>query len=101
MTKHAHPFDVRWKPTLGDIMRRLRQVEQRTMGIDTGFPLMALPAVIDPGYVSGDPKVLINGATVLSGPYQHLASYTPVAGDSVIVLPVVSMQTYIVLGRVT
>lgn len=69
------------------------------MGIDSGFPLMAVPAQIDPAYTSGDPMALINGSAVLSGPYQHLASYTPVAGDAVLAVPVVSQQTYVIIGK--
>lgn len=49
---------------------------------------MALPAVIDPAYASGDPQVLLNGSATLSDPHQHLASYTPVAGDPILAMPV-------------
>jgi hypothetical protein len=60
---------------------------------------MILPGVIDSGYTTGDPLVLVNGAATLTGPYQHLASYTPAAGDSVILLPVPALKTYIVAGK--
>jgi hypothetical protein len=100
MTKYAQPLEARWKATIGAILRRIQTLESRTSGIDSGFPLMALPAVIDPAYTTGDPKALINGATVLTGPFKHLAAYTPAAGDSVIALPIVSQQTYVILGKV-
>jgi hypothetical protein len=79
---------------------RLARLEARTLGIDSGMPLALLPGVIDSGYTSGDPHVLVNGSSALSGPYQHLASYTPVAGDSVILAPVGgTLKAYIVLGK--
>jgi hypothetical protein len=82
------------------IHQRLAKLETRTAGIDSGMPLGLLPGVIDPAYTSGDPKVLVNGAAELSGPYQHLASYTPVANDSVILAPVGgTAKAYVVLGK--
>ncbi|MCX4750891.1 hypothetical protein OG455_41155 [Kitasatospora sp. NBC_01287] len=74
-------------------------METRTASIDSGWPLAALPATIDPGYSSGDPKAYLNGATTLTGPYQRLAPYTPAAGDSVLVVPVGASRTYVVLGK--
>jgi len=82
--------------------QRITKLESRTAAIDSGFPLAALPAVIDATYSgSGDPMAYINGAAALTGPYQYLAAYTPVAGDSVLVLPVGALQTYIILGKCT
>ena len=92
-------LDRRFAATLADVLRRLTKLESRTAAIDSGFPLAALPAVINPGYTSGDPTAYINGGPVLTGPYQHLASYTPVASDTVVVLPVGVLKTYIILGR--
>ena len=96
-----YPPDLmrRFSQTLAEIQRRITKLETRTVAIDSGFPLAALPAVIDSGYVSGDPKAYINGSGTLTGPYQHLAAYTPAANDSVLVLPVGALGTYIVLGR--
>lgn len=101
MTSYPRPLDDRWAATLGDLQSRLRTVESRTMILDSTSPVAALPAVIDPAYSSGDPKVSINGAA-LTGPYQHLASYTPAANDAVVVLPIVTAAagaTYFVLGK--
>jgi hypothetical protein len=53
--------------------------------------------VIDPGYTSGDPNVTVGTDTTLSGPYQHLSSYTPVASDSVILISLGT--TWVILGR--
>lgn len=79
---------------------RLARLENRTLGIDSGMPVALLPGVIDSGYTSGDPHVLVNGSTTLTGPYQHLSSYTPVAGDSVILAPVGgTLKAYVVLGK--
>lgn len=93
------PIDQRHAQAMADIRRRLAVLDSRTACLDSGWPVAALPAVIDPGYTSGDPKIYLNGATTLSGPYQHLASYTPVAGDNVLVIPVGVQQSYVVLGR--
>jgi hypothetical protein len=87
-----------------DMLARIAQLETRTAGIDSGATLAALPAVIDPAYTSGDPSCLINGSAVLSGPYSHLASYTPVASDAVLVLPTpvtaTGVSAFIVLGKI-
>lgn len=90
----------RFRQAQGDFQRRLTTVEARTACIDSGFPLAMLPGVIDPAYTSGDPMVAINGQP-LSGPYQHLTSYTPSAGDSVLMAPVGVNATYIVLGKIS
>lgn len=99
MNLYAPVLDRRHAEAVKAIQSRLAVLEARTAGIDSGVPLMALPAQIDPGYTAGDPQAYINGAAALSGPYQHLASYTPAAGDQVAVLPVGT--TYIVLGKLT
>lgn len=75
------------------------RLQTRTAVIDSGFPLMPLPGVIDAAYTSGDPMVYVNGAASLSGPFQYLASYTPTASDPVILLPVPALATYVVLGK--
>lgn len=99
MTLYPPELSRRFAATITEMQRRLTKMESRTAAIDSGWPLAALPAVIDAGYTSGDPNVYINGSVTLTGPYQHLASYTPAAGDSVIVLPVGATRTYVVLGK--
>jgi hypothetical protein len=80
--------------------QRLTRLETRTAGIDSGMPLGLLPGVIDPAYTAGDPHVLVNGSATLTGPYQHLATYTPAAGDSVILAPVGgTLKAYVVMGK--
>jgi hypothetical protein len=98
---YPEPLERRFATTLQSIRQRLTKLETRTVAIDSGYPLAALPAVIDSGYTSGDPKAYINGSATLTGPYQHLAAYTPAAGDSVLALPVGALQTYIILGKLT
>ena len=98
---YPQPLEQRFAETLRAIQARLTKLESRTGAIDSGWPLAPLPAVIDSAYTSGDPKVYINGSSTLSGPYQHFASYTPAAGDAVLVLPVGVQQTYIVLGKLS
>lgn len=99
MTLFPPALEQRFAATLKSIQDRLKKLESRTAAIDSGFPLAALPAVIDAAYSSGDPKAYINGSPTLTGPYQHLAAYTPAANDAVLVLPVGVNQTYVVLGR--
>lgn len=100
MTQYPAKFGIeRITATQRGIQARMAKLESRTAGIDSGWPLMMLPGVIDPAYSSGDPMVLVNGATALSGPYQHLASYTPAASDQVLLAPVGALRTYVVLGK--
>lgn len=99
MTLYPPALEQRFSAAMADLQRRLTKLESRTAGIDSGFPLAVLPAVIDSGYTSGDPKAYINGATTLTGPYQHLASYTPAAKDQVLAIPVGQLGTYVILGR--
>jgi hypothetical protein len=101
VTQYPAPFLARFSSTLSAIQRRVTKLETRTSGIDSGFPLMVLPGVISSTYTSGDPQVLLNGATVLSGPYQHLTSYTPAANDAVLLVPVGAMQNYVVIGKLS
>ncbi|MGW3195209.1 hypothetical protein ACWDBD_11610 [Streptomyces sp. NPDC001118] len=99
MPMYPAPLLQRFSQALAAMERRITKVETRTVAIDSGFPLAALPATIDAGYTSGDPMAYINGATTLTGPYQHLASYTPAANDAVLAMPVGVQQTYVILGK--
>ncbi len=82
--------------------RRLRKLETRTAGIDSGMPLGLLPGVIASTYTSGDPMVVVNGAAAATGPYQYLTSYTPTANDNVILAPVGgTLKAYIVIGKLS
>jgi hypothetical protein len=99
MTMYPKPLEQRFAATIQAIQARLTKLESRTGSIDSGYPVAALPAVIDSAYATGDPKAYLNGASTLTGPYQHLASYTPAAGDAVLVAPVGVQRTYIILGK--
>lgn len=77
------------------------KLKTRTSSIDSGFPLAMLPGVVSASYASGNPQVYVNGAATLSGPYRYLASYTPAAGDSVLLAPVGVNRAYVVLGRLS
>jgi hypothetical protein len=101
LTQYPRPITQRFQATLAALQTRLTKLETRTSGIDSGFPLAMLPGVIDAAYTTGDPMVTVNGAAALSGPYQHVTSYTPAAGDSVILAPVGATQTYVILGRLS
>lgn len=100
MPLYPKPIEQRFAQLLTALQQRVAKLETRTSAIDSGYPLAALPAVIDSGYTTGDPKAYVNGSATLTGPYQHLASYTPAASDSVVVLPVGGAgRAYIVLGK--
>lgn len=99
MTMFPRELTQRFAQEINSIRARVRKLESRTAAIDSGYPLAALPAVIDSGYTTGDPKAYLNGSATLTGPYQHLASYTPAAGDSVVALPIQATRTYLILGK--
>jgi hypothetical protein len=101
VTLFPQALEARFAATLRSMQERIGKLESRTACIDSGYPLAALPAVIDAGYTTGDPMAYLNGSPNLTGPYQHLASYTPAAGDSVLAIPVGATQTYIILGKLT
>lgn len=107
MTGYPDPLDARFGRKVQRMDRSIRRLQSRTAGIDSGAPLAVLPGQVNPSYSgTGNPRVLINGATTLTGPYQHLASYSPAPGDSVLVVPVPATQdgsatSYIVLGSLS
>ena len=98
MTLYPVPLDQRHAQTLQNMQGAIKTLQARTMGIDSGIPLMSLPGVIDSGYPGdgSNPKAYVNGSADLTGPYEYLASYFPVAGDTVTMLPV--QQSYIILS---
>ncbi|WP_306010529.1 hypothetical protein [Bacillus sp. MMSF_3328] len=62
--------------------------------MDTTFKL----GQIDPAYSSGRPRIIFEGETATSvKAYPYLSSYTPVAGDVVLLARV--GNSYIVLGK--
>lgn len=99
MTTYPESPDRRFPALVADLSRRLLRVEQRTRNLDSGTLVQTVTGTIDPAYVSGDPNVTITGSGALTGPYQTLASYTPVANDPVLLIP--SGATYVVAGKLT
>lgn len=100
MPQYPSSLVKRFPEMMQALQRRVTRLETRTAAIDSGFPLAALPAQVDPAYSgSGDPHAYINGSTTLTGPYPCLSSYTPAASDQVIALPSGAAGTYILLGR--
>lgn len=104
----AYPADLvrRFSDEMKKLRRDVAKLKTRTAAIDSGMPLAVLPGVIDSGYSSGDPRCYVNGSATLSGPFQHLASYSPSAGDTVLVIPVPLTanglsSSYVILGRVS
>ena len=61
--------------------------------------LPAQAGVISPSYTSGNPMVTVGSDTTLTGPYQHLSSYTPAASDHVALLWVAG--AWCVIGKLT
>lgn len=56
-------------------------------------------AVIDPAYSSGNPKVTFEGESTMSTKgYPFLSSYTPVATDRVVLVPIGT--TYLIVGKI-
>lgn len=56
-------------------------------------------AVIDPAHTTGRPRVTFDGeATLSTKTYPHLSSYTPAAGDRVLLVP--SGTSYVIVGEV-
>lgn len=74
----------------------LQRLKTVTANLEVGCYTAAYIGTIPGTYTSGDPTVTLNTGVVL-GPLQHLTSYTPVAGDTVLIVPV--GQTYIVAGK--
>lgn len=54
---------------------------------------------IDPAYSSGRPKIVFDGETTASTKqYPHISSYSPVAGDRVLLAKVAG--SYVIIGKV-
>ena len=99
---YPRPLQSRHAQATVQLQQAVSKLQTRTSMVDSGFPVAPLPAVIDHNFSgSGNPQVYANGATALTGPYGCLASYTPRASDSVILVPVPAMNTYIVAGTTT
>lgn len=83
--------------TVGALRRRLDGLQATTLN-RLGTHTHTTFGTVDAAYTSGKPQVTIDGATGLSGPLDRLASYTPVAGDRVVVAVVGGGP--VVLGKV-
>jgi hypothetical protein len=83
VTKYASTLDKRFGQQITDLFRRVSRLERRTVGIDSGMPLAALPGVVD---TASPLTVYLNGATTATT-CQNLSSYSPTAGDSVLAIP--------------
>jgi hypothetical protein len=103
MTAYPAELTRRFAQQLQQLRRDVTKLQNRTAGIDSGATLAVLPAVISSGYTSGNPSVYINGSETLTGPCQYLESYSPAAGDAVLVIPtpitVPGLSAFIVLGK--
>jgi hypothetical protein len=84
-----HQRDASGKATLE---RRVKALEIRA---DNTLP--AQTGVVSPSYTSGNPMVTVGSDTSATGPYEHLASYSPAAGDPVVLVRVGG--TWVVIGK--
>jgi hypothetical protein len=99
---YPKPLQQRHPQATVALQQAVKTLQTRTSVIDSGFPVAVLPAVISPSYSgTGNPQVYANGATTLTGPYACLSSYAPKPGDSVLLVPVPALQTYVIAGNTT
>ena len=94
MTRPLVPLHQRDASGKATLERRVKALEIRADG-----SLPAQAGVISPSYTSGNPMVTIGSDTTATGPYQHLSSYTPVAGDPVALLW--AAGSWLVIGKTT
>lgn len=91
-------FARRFLHTVAGVTRALPASKPPETKAATSADKPARLAVIDPAYVSGNPKVRFEGElTVSVKRYAVLGSYVPVAGDRVVLLP--SGTTYVIIGK--
>lgn len=93
------PVDIieRFAKFIRDASKDIAGLKQLTAVLEMGSYVTPYTGVIDAGYVSGRPLVdLPTGVQI--GPCPYNSSYTPHAGDSVLLVP--SGQTYIVVGKI-
>jgi hypothetical protein len=85
------------------LLQIIRDEVQRALGGGARKPPPSPFALgtVDSAYSgSGRPKVVLDGDTVPAGPYPYLASYTPAAGDRVLLARVGVAGKFVVLGKV-
>lgn len=85
------------------LLQIIRDEAQRVLGGSDRKPAPApfVLGTVDSAYSgSGRPKVVLDGDTVAAGPYPYLASYTPAAGDRVLLARVGVSGKFVVLGKV-
>ena len=97
MSRYPAPLADRFAATIRDLASRLRAVEARAVQL-TADPVYARFGTVDAAYTTGDPQITVDGDAGLTGPYRHLGSYTPAAGDRVVLVPVGA--GYVVAGKV-
>jgi hypothetical protein len=94
-----YPVDLerRFQQYTRQVSKDLQQLKQLSMLLEPGCLVTAYTGTIDAGYTSGRPMVDLPSGAVI-GPCPYNAAYTPVAGDSVLLVP--SGQTYIVVCKI-
>jgi hypothetical protein len=94
--RYAVDLERRFAQFTRQIAKDLQQLKQLSMMLEPGCLVTPYTGTIDAGYTSGRPLVdLPSGAQI--GPCPYLSSYTPAAGDTVLLVP--SGQTYYVVGK--
>lgn len=97
MTQFARPPAHRMREAAGQYGSILRELLAKTAMLETGCLVTPYIGTIPAGYSSGRPTVTLStGVTI--GPLQYVSTYTPHAGDTVLLVPV--GQAYVVVGAV-
>lgn len=96
MNRFPVPLEQRFEQFMKQAATDLQKLKTITAVMEVGCYVNGYVGTIPGTYTSGDPTVTLATGTVL-GPLQHLASYSPAAGDTVLLVPV--GQTYVVAGK--
>lgn len=73
----------------------VQRMKTVTAVLEPGCYVISYIGTIPGSYTSGDPTVTLPAGNTI-GPCRHVASYTPHAGDTVLLVP--AGQSYIVVG---
>lgn len=97
MNRYPVGLEDRFEQAMKQLAIDIPALKQLTTVLEFGCLVTSYLGTIDAGYGSGRPMVDLPGGAVI-GPCPYVASYTPHAGDSVLLVPV--GQQYIVVGKV-
>lgn len=93
MTQFAQPLNRRMREAAGQYGSILRELLAKTAMLEPGCLVTPYLGTIPAGYTSGHPTVTLDSGVTL-GPLQYASTYTPHAGDRVLLVP--AGQTYVI-----